>query len=483
MYTFYRARGSALATQIGRMAEELTNMNPWWRHSAWADRDPDLRRANQINLGYRSPCLDHLEPGGLYILRGPRRVGKTVTIKQTIERLIDVGLPPRAIVRVAADTLHADDLRTIVQNIALPSVPADQPRWWFIDEITAIPDDWAAQLKWMRDNDPGFAAATVVITGSNAASLTAATGVLAGRRGVEHADRTLLPVGFRTFVRLMGADLPGSERISLARLREPSSRAAYDDLLPWLHDLVVMWETYILSGGFPVSVAAARNGDPVPESFLDDIFNVVFRDAFAQSNLSQSLTTALHERLMASLATPANLTKIGQDLSLPFDTVARHVTYLCNAYLAWECPQKADGSWTGRPRSQSKVYAIDPLLARLAHLHNPARTDIDPTVLTEQQVGMALVRAGLDGGSAWGDDHRIFFQRTPARNEIDFVSEELAGTAIEAKYTETGRWKREAATVDASDYDGIMVTRNVLDVGLPGAWAVPAGVLAYLIDT
>jgi hypothetical protein len=36
----------------------------------------------------------------------------------------------------------------------------------FFDEITATTGDWAAQVKWLRDNDPEFAAATVVLTGS-----------------------------------------------------------------------------------------------------------------------------------------------------------------------------------------------------------------------------------------------------------------------------------------------------------------------------
>ncbi|MHB1738670.1 MAG: hypothetical protein ACYCXA_04155 [Actinomycetes bacterium] len=35
-------------------------------------------------------------------------------------------------------------------------------------------------------------------------------------------------------------------------------------------------------------------------------------------------------------------------------------------------------AWTPRERAQDKVYAVDPLVARLAHLRNPDRADIDP---------------------------------------------------------------------------------------------------------
>jgi hypothetical protein len=77
----------------------------------------------------------------------------------------------------------------------------------------------------------------------------------------------------------------------------------------------------------------------------------------------------------------------------------------------------------------------------------------------------------------------LFYLRTPTRKEIDFVGEAMAGAAVEGKYTEGGRWLREAATVNASRYRGILTIRNVLDTsaGASGAWAVPA-CISVLID-
>ena len=80
-------------------------------------------------------------------------------------------------------------------------------------------------------------------------------------------------------------------------------------------------------------------------------------------------------------------------------------------------------------------------------------------------------------------DEFLFYVRTPTRKEIDSVSEYLAGTAIEGKYCEDGGWKGEAATVDVSEWNGILVTRNVLDTSSQDALAVPAGLLCYLLDT
>jgi hypothetical protein len=44
-------------------------------------------------------------------------------------------------------------------------------------------------------------------------------------------------------------------------------------------------------------------------------------------------------------------------------------------------------------RARSKVYFADPLIARLAHLRNPqAVAAPDPTKLSEQQIGLSIVR-------------------------------------------------------------------------------------------
>lgn len=468
-------------TKIGQLAQELSRQNPWWRTPDWTRLDPDLRGAAERHLGYRSDCLAELEEGGLYLLRGPRRVGKTVAVKQAIEHLVVEGVPPRAIVRVAADGWSATDLRTVVGNVALPPIPEGTRRWWFIDEVTAVTGDWAPQIKWLRDNDPEFARATVVLTGSSAEKLTAASGVLAGRRGpASGLDRTVLPIGFRTFAGLMLPGMPDAGRLELPGLRD---RDAYPALLPWLDDLVRAWELYLSYGGFPVAVAAARAGTPVPEWFVEDMFNVVFRDTFATGRLSVTTTMALLGRIAEGMGAPANLNAIAGDVGVTQPVVARHVGYLRDAYLLWHCPQKAARTWTARLRAQDKLYTVDPLVARLPHLRNPAHGEPDLTVVAEMQIGMSVHRAAYAAGTPWADDQFLFYARTPSRKEIDFVGEPLAGVALEGKYTEGGRWKGDAATVEASEWDGILLTRTVLDTSSSGAWAVPAGLFAYLVDT
>lgn len=326
-----------MATALGQLTAEVQQMNPWWRDpKGWSAKDHDLRSVAASGLDYQPGALDDLESGGLYLLRGPRRVGKTVTMKQVIVKLLASGVPPLAVVRLAVDGWAAKSLRTVVQNIPLPPAPEGVPRWWFIDEVTAVEGDWATEIKWLRDNLAEFSDATVVLTGSSAHALTSGAGTLAGRRGkVDRTDRTLMPMGFRQFASIWHPGLRDLPVLALGDIHTPTASAAYAQANFWVADLVPLWETYLHYGGFPAAVAAARAGQPIPSWFVETLFDVVFRDAFASSNLDEPKTAALVERVWASLTTPLSQTSIGTDLNIHHEVVGRHLEYLRDAYLLW----------------------------------------------------------------------------------------------------------------------------------------------------
>ncbi len=478
----------ATRTNRGALQELLADLNPWWRDPRWAEMDPDLIAVRGAGLGYHTDALHDLHPGGLYVLRGPRRVGKTVATKQLVASLLRDGLSEGGIVRVAVDGWPLRDLQTVVRRLPLPALAPGQRRHWIIDEITGVDGDWASEIKWMRDNVAEFGAATVVVTGSDAAALTAAIGRWAGRRGdVSERDRTLLPIGFRTFVDLVAPRHPTNmPRLPLVDLHSSVAADAYGSLLGWLGDLSRMWRLYLAHGGYPRSVAAAKQGKAIPTDFADDIFDVIFRDAFADSRLSRTDASSLATRVMGGMGSPLNATSIADDIAAHPTTVTRHLTYLRNAYLAWSCPQRSATGWTALPKAQPKVYAVDSIVARVSHLRNEARQDVDPTILSEMMLGMAIRRAAITSGREWDGDDFLFYHRTPTGKEIDFVSPLLGENAVEGKFTD-GRWRREAITVNASEWRGILATDSVLEIETEDArhraWAVPAGLLAYLIDT
>jgi predicted AAA+ superfamily ATPase len=256
-------------------------------------------------------------------------------------------------------------------------------------------------------------------------------------------------------------------------------------MLPWLDLLVVQWELYLEFGGFPRMVSCVKQGASIDDVFVNDVFDVVFGDVFKNSKLSNREETQLLERLWTGMTAPANLSSIAQEMDVSKDTVKRHLGYLRDAYLLWTCPQRSSRHWLPQRGTIDKVYAVDPLIARLAHLRNPARRDMDVTALSEMQLGMAVRRAVASRHPLADNDAFLFYHRSQTGKEIDFVSEYLGETALESKYIESGRWAGEAQTLNASQWSGIMATRNVLDTSAKatGTWAVPTAILAYLLDT
>ena len=473
----------------GEAQQLLTATNRWWRDPVgWTKADPDLREAGDAPYDYRATVLDGLTPGGLYLLRGPRRVGKTVAVKQAIRDLVISGVPPRRIVHMAVDGLRSRDLPLLV-DAAEALTLEDGGRFWFFDEITGITDGWPERVKWLRDNDARFRADTVVLTGSSSADLTGATKALAGRRGpVPKPDRVLMPIGFRSFVTLASPDAPvwGSGPLAVADLTVERLREAARDLAPWLDTLVRSWDTYLRVGGFPAAVASYVSAREEPWALQASLLDVVHGDAFRRADWSRAQSGDLLRRIAMSLCSPLNVASLANDVGVSWTAAASRLDDLREAFVVWPCYREK----SLRPRlgAQYKLYFTDPVYARLgdssaamATADGPPETDFSR--LSQQQLGMALLRAGERAapGSLPAFD-RVLHHRTATRREIDFVGPTLGGLAFESKYVD-GKWRRDAQTLDASPWRGVVATRSELAIDEPKVLAIPAGLLAWLVDS
>ncbi len=444
--------------------------------------DPDLRRVRHAGFDYAAGVLAKLDPGGLYTLRGPRRVGKTVEVKKTVQRLIEDGTDPRLVLYMAADGLDAHDLRTLVEaaNVVTPAVGR---RTWFIDEVTAISDGWPAEVKWLRDNDSRFSMDTVVLTESSASDLGESIDALAGRRGrgrgkILDADRVLLPMSFRDFLRAtVGADrLPADTRpFPPEELGSEEFDHRAMEIAPWLDTLAAGWDAYMRIGGFPPAVDSHIKGVD-DERFRQDLLNLLHGEALRRTRWSKSQTDFFVRRLAKGIGSPANWSQIAADIGGKAGLVRRRVAALQDEFVVWTCHR--EDRLRPRRRAQAKVYFTDPVFARLTQ-HPEA---LDAGALSEQQLGMTLLRCltRKDPADFFNFDG-VLHHRTRTRKEIDFVGSAFGGAAIESRYVSGDRWRRAIPTLVASRWRGVVATRDAFDVRDPIAKAVPAGVLAWLL--
>ena len=473
----------------GEAQQTLIATNRWWRDpDGWPRSDPDLREASEAPFDYRAGVLANLAAGGLYVLRGPRRVGKTVEVKHAIQDLIGSGVEPRRIVHMAVDGLRSRDLGMLV-DAADALTPEDGTRYWFLDEITGVTDGWPERIKWLRDNDPRFRTDTVVLTGSSAADLTAATKALAGRRGHATApDRVLLPIGFRSFVSLVASEPPPPAigPLPVADLTHNRLRDAGRELAPWLDALIRTWETYLYVGGFPGAVADHVTGRGEPETLRTSLVDVIHGDAFRRADWSRAQSTDLLRRLSSNLCSPFNVSSLANDVGVSQTALKRRIDDLREAFVVWPCHR--EGELRPRLGAQEKIYFTDPIYTLLSGDAGAASSagtafKADFTRLSQQQLGLALLRAceRTAPGEFVGFD-RVLHHRTASRKEIDFVGPGFGGSAIESKYVDGG-WRTAAPTLKASRWRGIVATRSELDLAEPDVYAVPSALLAWMIDS
>lgn len=465
----------------GQLTRALTAGNAWWRDGRWERDDRDLRRLAESDLDYSPAPLDDIAAPGLYVLRGPRRVGKSLEIKRAISTLIDREVLTRRIIHFACDELERGDLRRLV-SAARDTLTrgVKEPRYWFLDEITSVPG-WPEAIKWLRDNT-AFGDDCVVLTGSSARDLADAQKQLAGRLGpAAPSDRLLLPMSFRSFVTAIGlSGLPEPEPVLPRNFLTRSVDQALRELTPWLDDLLSTWELYLRIGGFPRAVGDHLAAGDVRANFLKTLWDVAAGEAIRGAGTTPAQVVALLGRITKSLTSPLSLESVRSDMGLGSPHTARErLNDLVFAYLAWPCHQRA----ATQPKlgAQSKYYFVDPLLARIAaERSHGATAEADVSALAEQQLGLELLR-NLEreepGGFAQFTD--VMYQKTSGK-EVDFTGPRIGALGFEGKYVDKN-WRREALTVRSQFGAGVLATRGVIDTS-GDVWAVPAPFIAWMLN-
>jgi uncharacterized protein len=447
----------------------------------WELDDPDLRAAKRLPLDYDPKPLADIRAPGLYVLRGPRRVGKSLELKRAVVRLLAEGANPKTVFYCSCDGLSKQDLRRLVAqgNSVTRTLPG--PRHWLLDEVTAVPG-WSQTIKELRDQDTAFRESCVVLTGSSARDLEQARKDLADRRGgIADSDRLLLPMGFRAFCRaLRDLDELPPQILQPRDFLTGDAARAISDLEPWSDALADAWEMFLDVGGFPRAVGELVESGAVSDGFVQGMWDVVLGDAIRATSMSEADVAALLDRLVLNLCSPINASRISRDVGLPgHQATMNRIEDLVRAFLAWRCHRIDEG----RPNTaaQRKLYFVDPLIAQLAHRRNTDFPTPDTAKLTQQQVALALARAvSLHAPAAFVQTDRVMYERTNTGAEIDFVGPDLE-LPFECKYTD-GNWRKEALTMKARYGRGVMVTRSPLLTGADEPiWAIPAGMLAWLL--
>ncbi|MCI1749221.1 MAG: AAA family ATPase [Acidipropionibacterium sp.] len=485
-----------------QISQGLREANPWWAAAAlgtsptaWTKSHRMLRERAKFDLGYRSTALadvatDRLDDK-LIVLTGPRRVGKSITLIDTIAALCARDdIDPRQVIHIPADDFSAQDLaRAFVLGRELTrSVdrPIARSRIWMLDEVSGIPG-WTTTLKRLRDQTV-VGDDTVVATGSRwigADDITA--DLFAGRagKGDHRRIRHVMPMSFRDFLLASGRELPTLSAVQLCDLQSTAARDALESVAFLIDCYDLAWQEYLRAGGFPRAVYEQVTTGAVSQSYLRDL------EAWLIADLSEDerpdsvplLLDALSSRATSPLNITGTANRLGYGSKDQFD---RRIKRLISIFAVVRCPQR-DEHGASVAGAQSKYYLTDPLLAWLPARLRAGLREPDLPTLSEMMLGTSLALALDDeqeGRLTYGDT--IGYARTDANKEVDFAPVAMptaAGprmtTPIESKWVSHG-WRVEARVIENKYRAGILATRNILDLSKP-AWAVPAPLVALLL--
>ncbi|MBI3541522.1 MAG: ATP-binding protein, partial [Deltaproteobacteria bacterium] len=275
-----------------------------------------------------------LEAGDIFIVRGPRQVGKTTAIKMMIQKLLVEEMKGESIFYLSCESLTS--FREL-QNILMAYLEKRKTETFlFLDEVSFVPS-WQRAILFLA-NTGLLRKACLVLTGSNARDLKESSERLPGRRG-KGKDISLFPLS-----------LP--EMKTLACFRDWK----FQDLL----------KLYMEIGGFPRAIGEYISLGTVSDTTYEIYRNWIIGDA-SRYELRQETLKHILFRIAETLASRITWPKLIENSPVrSHETALQYVehlqdTFLCHLHYCYD--PDLQGPATQKAR---KIYFIDPLLYGLA---------------------------------------------------------------------------------------------------------------------
>ncbi len=350
------------------------------------------------------------------VVLGPRRVGKTTVMYQTIRHLFADGVPPAQCLWLRLDhPLLLQIPLDVLVRAALDALAPGREVFLFLDELVYA-QDWDLWLKTFFDERWPV---RIVATSS-------ATAALRGRRlesGVGRwEEQYLAPYLFSEYLDLVGAGVELALEAHLGDTLEGLRGVDID-----VGRLSGLRRRLMLVGGFPELIVEAGAYGPEQEEDLllrsqqvlrsDAVERAIYKDIPQSFNIDRPM---MLERLcyvlagqVASLLSPRSLCQVLDGLTQP--TLERYLTYLERAFVVFTLSNYS-GHEAAVQRRGRKVYFVDPAVRNAALQRGllPLRNPVELGLLSENLVASNLNALALQTGV------RLYHWRD-GKQEVDLV--------------------------------------------------------------
>ncbi len=359
---------------------DIIEQNPWWKGKEMVSFDKDIKEYEKTEIHVERKDIA-IEYGKIYVIRGPRRIGKTMWMKNKIKQLISNNIDPRKIMYFNCETLVSrarDNLRKVI-NFFLDMEAGEN--YIFLDEITYV-EDWQTELKFLYDGGK-LSNSAVVVTGSLPFVLKKGIEYMPGR-GIEGNEYLIKPVTFRDFILSTASHTDKIFQGNTEKMRsagnlttiiknldginlEESTDKLKDSLkliYPFMGELRRLFEIYILTGGFPKAINNYfQHSFHIDDSLYEEIVNYILGD-ITKINMDRETARQILIAILRRIGSRYSYTSLSKDTGdeISHQTIIAYIDALQNSYVLQTLYSYDFNKRMENIKGAKKIYFSDPFI-------------------------------------------------------------------------------------------------------------------------
>ncbi len=304
--------------------EKIQYENPWWTKSEVQFEYTSKNRRLYFDLFY--PFVIERQVNRALVLMGPRRVGKTVMMYHTLDKLLSENIPPKNLFFISVDDpVYINKSLSEMLELYKKSVLKEsiEECYIFFDEIQYLAN-WEVELKVLVDSYPKT---KFIVSGSAAAALNLQSKESGAGR---FTDFLLPPLTFQEFLHLKGSnDLIEPAKINYANATIDFVQTAD------INALNQEFMNYINFGGYPEVVFSHSIQSNMNRYVKNDIIDkVLLRDLPSLYGIRdvQELNK-FFTYLAYNTGKEFSYENMSSDSGVSKETIKKYLEYLSSAFL------------------------------------------------------------------------------------------------------------------------------------------------------
>ncbi|MGB9727894.1 MAG: ATP-binding protein [Nitrososphaeria archaeon] len=344
---------------------DLEVYNPWWKGKEGIEEDEDYRKWKSSKVKWEPPLLrrlleiDNIEPFSLHFIFGPRQVGKTTLLKLLIKKLLRT-VNPKSIFYLKCDILadYKELDEAIREYLKIKKFEGIECAYIFLDEIT-FPREWFRAVKWHIDMG-NFKNDVLYLTGSLSMFVKGEIETFPGRRG-KGKDFIMYPLSFREFVQVVDDSIIRSigelKSLDINEVRDKCFKAR-----PWLSRLEELFELYLNSGGFPLSIRSIFESGKISQDVINTYLSWIKGD-IVRLKRNEGLTKRVIKAVIEKVPSTISYHNIAKEFEIKSHrTVFQHLDVLEKLFLVKVLHYIDPNEAVEVFYKQKKVHVTDPFL-------------------------------------------------------------------------------------------------------------------------